>query len=226
MTGFDYQIVRKANRKTASIIVKANNEIEVRAPTRMPKSLIEQFVQNKLQWINRKRQFNSEQRSLFVPRSFSHGDPFELLGSTYTLQLQQGKRSVQIIDDELHVSHPDPQPENIRRQLTRWYRQQAELHFKQRCATFAEMLGKHPAFVGTKAYKSRWGSCHLDGRIYFNWRLILAPEWVVDYVVVHELCHLVHHNHSKAFWHLVATLFPDFKAANNWLKCHGLTLDL
>jgi len=226
MLEFEYQIVRKANRKTSSIIIKPNNDIEVRVPSRLSNALIEHFVQSKMQWIQKKLLFNRDHRTQHQPKSFIHGESFLLLGKIYTLNLKQGKRCIQIEDDELLVSHPNPQQENIRRQLTRWYRQQAEIHFTGRCSSFAAIIGKQPKSVGIKTYKSRWGSCHHDGRVYFNWRLIMAPEWIIDYVVVHELCHLIHHNHSKAYWQLVATILPDYKEANIWFKQHGLSLEL
>ncbi|GAV19812.1 hypothetical protein MMIC_P0770 [Mariprofundus micogutta] len=226
MLEYDYRIVRKTNRKTTSIIIKANNEIEVRAPTRMPQQLIERFVQSKHAWIEKKLLFNRDHRTEYIPKSFTHGELFLLLGRTYRLKLETGKRSVQTEADKLLVSHPSPQPENLRRQLTRWYRQQAEITFTQRSRIISELIGKQAKSIGIKAYKSRWGSCHADGRIYYNWRLIMAPEWVIDYVVVHELCHLIHHNHSKAYWQLVESIAPDFRKAKSWLNTNGVSLDL
>ena len=82
-------------------------------------------------------------------------------------------------------------------------------------------MGVNPASAGVKGYKSRWGSCHSDGRVYFNWRIIVAPHSIVDYVVAHELCHLVHHDHSKKFWKLLGTIIPDYAERKEWLKVNG-----
>ncbi len=222
----EYTIRRRPKRKTASIVIRPDNRIEVLAPNRMPVELIAGFVQDKSAWIHRKLHFNREIRTAFVPKTFTPGEQFHLLGKPYTLHIQQGKRSIQHSECDLLVSHPSPNPDTTYRQIYRWYRQQADIHFNARSCFFSSIIGKKPASVGIKSYKSRWGSCHHDGRIYFNWHLIMAPEWVVDYVVVHELCHLHHANHSREFRTLVQSIFPASREATTWLKINGLTLSL
>jgi len=221
-----YTVIRRPRRKTASIVIRPDNRIEVLAPSRMPARLIDEFIQQKSVWIHKKLHFNRTVRAEYVAKTFQAGEQFYLLGKPYTLSLQQGKRAIQLNGHELLVSHPAPQPATIGRQISRWYCQQAEAHFKDRSLFFATIIGIQPQLVGVKAYKSRWGSCHHDGRIYFNWRLIMAPEHVIDYVMVHELCHLIHANHSKDFWALVQSVFPAYRDAKNWLKINGLTLSL
>lgn len=206
-------------------MIRPDNSVEVLAPPAMPVYLIEQFIHNKQQWIQKKLN-EREKRPIYIPKLFVAGEQFHLLGKAYELELKTAKCSVLIDNDRLLLSHPSPQQKSTGRQLTRWYRQQAEVHFRQRCEFFAVPIGREPQSVGVKGYKSRWGSCHIDGRIYFNWRLIMAPESVIDYVVVHELCHLIHHNHSKAYWQLVACIMPDYHNAKSWLKLHGHTLEL
>ncbi len=226
MNTINYAIIRRPKRKTASIVIRADNRVEVLAPSRMPTALIEQFVQDKRAWIDKKLHFNRAVRAEYIPKSFEAGESFQLLGTAYTLRLQQGKRAIRLSEHELLVSHPAPTPQTTERQVERWYRQQAETHIQLRSQFFAAMLGKQPKLIGIKAYKSRWGSCHHDGRIYFNWRLIMAPASVVDYVIVHELCHLIHPNHSTHFWSLVQSIYPDQRSATAWLKINGLTLSL
>ncbi|MGM0541165.1 MAG: M48 family metallopeptidase [Pseudomonadota bacterium] len=98
---------------------------------------------------------------------------------------------------------------------------QAVAYLKPRLAYYAQQIGVEPKSLTVKGYKSRWGSCYTDGRIQFNWRLMQAPSWVIDYVVVHELCHLVHANHSKAFWDLVNLHYPQTPEAKRVIKTHG-----
>jgi len=200
--------------------------VEVLAPSRMPEALIEAFVQQKSPWIRKKLHFNRAIRAEYIPKRFQPGESFHLLGKPYALHLQQGKRAIELCGDELRVSHPAPTSSTTERQIKRWYHQQAEVHVKARSLVLGDLLGKQPALVGVKAYKSRWGSCHHDGRIYLNWRLIMAPEQIIDYVMLHELCHLIHANHSRDFWALVQSLAPDYNEAKNWLKINGLTLAL
>jgi len=229
--GFSYNLIRSAKRKTLSIIIRANSDIDVLVPTRTPVAYVEQFVGSKSAWIKKKLHFNSEIRPSVKPKSFIPGEPFQFMGKEVNLEIQTGRRAVAMIEDKLIVTLPavtavENKTVLIRRVIEKWYSQQAEVHLQLRTEQLAELMGKKPTHVGVKGYRSRWGSCHIDGRIYFNWRLIMAPEWVIDYVIMHELCHLIHHNHSKAYWQLVEDLMPDYRSAKTWLKIHGASLNL
>lgn len=102
-----------------------------------------------------------------------------------------------------------------------FFKLQAEEYLQPKLDYYARQMGLSYHSVTVKGYKSRWGSCYSDGRIQFNWRLIQAPKWVVDYVIVHELAHLVHANHSPAFWELVQTHYPQTAQAKQFIKQHG-----
>jgi predicted metal-dependent hydrolase len=112
----------------------------------------------------------------------------------------------------------------IRNALVRWYKRNAELKFREKVARYADIVGVDPADVGIKTFKSRWGSCSSKGRIDFNWKVIMAPNRIVDYVVVHELCHLKQHDHSPEFWKLVERVIPDYLECKVWLKVRGAGL--
>lgn len=107
------------------------------------------------------------------------------------------------------------------RNIQTFMQTQAVAYLEPKLAHYAQQIGVQPKSLTVKGYKSRWGSCYADGRIQFNWRLMQAPAWVVDYVVVHELCHLVHANHSKAFWDLVNHHYPQTPEAKRIMKIHG-----
>ncbi len=107
------------------------------------------------------------------------------------------------------------------RNIQAFMQKQAVTYLEPKLAHYAQQIGVEPKSLTVKGYKSRWGSCYADGRIQFNWRLMQAPSWVVDYVVVHELCHLVHANHSKAFWDLVNHHYPQAPEAKRVMKTHG-----
>ncbi|ATX81789.1 hypothetical protein Ga0123462_0920 [Mariprofundus ferrinatatus] len=229
--GFSYNVIRRPKRKTLSIVIRATNDVDVLAPSRMPLAVIDQFVSSKSIWIQRKLLFNREIRSQYRPKLFLAGETFKLLDTPLRLATRAGKRGVELIDDKLVVTLPaslkaESREETIKRLLVTWFRDQAENHFKQRSKVLSQLIGRTPASVATKHYKSRWGSCHHDGRIYFNWRLIMAPARIIDYVIVHELCHLIHHNHSTAYWSLVESIMPDFRSAKQWLKINGATLEI
>ena len=86
---------------------------------------------------------------------------------------------------------------------------------------FSPRIGRTPKRISFREYKSMWGKCDVEGRITFNWKLVMAPEQILDYVVVHEMAHLHHLNHSPAFWQRVETVLPDYKQRRKWLKDHG-----
>jgi len=224
MQEIEYAITRSARRKTVSIIIRANNQVDVLAPKLMPSLLINRFVQEKRSWIDKKLQYNHKVRANFQAKVFAEGESFDLLGKSYQLKILETKTTIHIADDKLIT--PAFQADKLKKRLTLWYRKQAEQYFQQRSRKIAVDIGVSPASIAVKTYKSRWGSCHHDGRIYFNWRLIMAPIWVIDYVIVHELCHLIHHNHSKCFWQKVEEIMPDYNQAKEWLKINGLTLEL
>jgi hypothetical protein len=98
-------------------------------------------------------------------------------------------------------------------------------HINERILYYANLIGVKPTKVVIKAQKSRWGSCNNKGELTFNWRLVFASEEVIDYVIVHELCHMIHMNHSKQFWDTVKAIVPDYKIRRDWLKAEGGFID-
>jgi hypothetical protein len=98
-------------------------------------------------------------------------------------------------------------------------------HINERILYYSNLIGVKPTKVAIKAQKSRWGSCNSKGELTFNWRLVFASESVIDYVIVHELCHMIHMNHSKEFWDTVKAIIPDFKTKREWLKTEGGFID-
>ena len=105
--------------------------------------------------------------------------------------------------------------------LEQRYRDSARAILESRVAYFHQITGGAYTSVTVRDQKTRWGSCSSRGTLSFNYRLIFAPPGILDYVVVHELCHLTHMNHSKDFWNMVASVMPDYKVCKNWLKEHG-----
>ena len=110
--------------------------------------------------------------------------------------------------------------------LEKRYRNAARTQFEQRCAYYRPLTGGSYSSITVRDQKTRWGSCSSRGTLSFNYRLIFAPPAALDYVVVHELCHLTHMNHSKEFWNLVGSVMPDYKTHRKWLKEHGRELTL
>lgn len=110
--------------------------------------------------------------------------------------------------------------------LTDWYRAHALEKLQEKMERFSQAVGVTPSSVGIKTFKGRWGSCSTKGNLLLNWKVIIAPNRIVDYVVVHELCHLHEHNHSPRFWQHVARVIPDYVECRQWLKASGKRLSI
>ena len=124
--------------------------------------------------------------------------------------------------------HFSPTPAESRRlKALEWrYREAARIQLEHRVAYYHAITGGHYTSITVRDQKSRWGSCSSRGTLSFNYRLFFAPPVILDYVVVHELCHLTHMNHSKDFWNMVGRVMPDYKIHRAWLKDHGEELTL
>lgn len=126
------------------------------------------------------------------------------------------------------VTLPDGSKSNERvcNALVAWYKEHAEKRLKQKVGRYSKIIGVEPVSVGIKSFKSRWGSCSVKGEICFNWRIIIAPNRIVDYVVAHELCHMKRHDHSPVFWKCVERVIPDYLECKKFLKVNGRGLEV
>jgi len=109
--------------------------------------------------------------------------------------------------------------------LENWFKKESFKIFEDIVAKYKEIIGVSPNSIGIRKFVTRWGSCNTKGDIVFNWLLYMAPKPVIEYVVVHELCHLIHHNHSKKYWSLVKKIFPEYKKMSEWLKYNSNILN-
>lgn len=157
-----------------------------------------------------------------------NGDILYYLGEAHTLRIMREERSrarVKLVMDLLLMWAPyEADYEYRREQLEKWYRREAAAVFEEKAEEFAKRL--HVSFqdIRIKDQKSRWGSCSSKRNMNFNWRLLMAPEPVCDYVIIHELCHLIHMNHSADFWNLVESICPDYRQYKKWLREKGKLL--
>lgn len=139
------------------------------------------------------------------------GAPLPLLDETLTLRVRTGARTVvRRAGAELQLSAPEAGETTLRAALEHWLRGEARRELPARLAAIGQPLGLRPSRVVVRGQRTRWGSCSSLGTISLNWRLLLVPSALVDYVLLHELCHLRHLNHSRAFWGLVAAHMPDW----------------
>ena len=160
------------------------------------------------------------QKKISMPLSYQYidGEYFYLRGKKYRLTINYGSADIQIINDTLIVAVDKAQ--NVKPQLLSWFKQNAMEWLIYRTQIFKNIIKINYAKVKIGDYKSMWGSCTSKGVISYNWRIIMAPEEVIDYLIVHELCHLIVGNHSKKYWKTVAKFLPDYKNRQKWLRAN------
>ena len=232
---FDYQLFKSERRKTLSLQVK-NGEVIVRAPTYLSKVEIEQFITRKSLWLKEKLDLHKNQAKI-SKLNFLHGDPIYFLGERKTLNVSYGKKnevinqvdnvlvvlSFRSVENDYSGEHPK-QPVLVKKQLELWFKTQLINYLDERLVLLSEQLDLCFNSFKVRQYKSRWGSCNNKGELSFNYLLMMTPFDVIDYVIVHELCHLKHLNHSQAFWNLVNEHYPDYLSAKAWLKANNQSL--
>lgn len=221
--------VHRTNRKRTVAFRLKHGVVQMTVPMRMNNSDIRSMLLERTDWIKRKMAV-IEEVPAYQKKCFTVGEKFKFLGRNYSLRIAQDNHpGAALQGDEIVVSvgaktKSRNQRTAIRLLIEDYYKQTARQHFLTRTGHLAGRLGVTPLSVATKAYKARWGSCSVKGEISFNWRLIVAPEPVIDYVVIHELCHLDHPNHSRSFWDSVEKAVPEYRKHKAWLHAHGHTL--
>ena len=218
-----YHVVR-TQRKTLSLRV-LHDSIEVRAPLFLPDYKIQQWVASKQAWINNKQL--EQQRKAAQKPLLEHGRTIPFLGMPRRIVLQKGNSRVIECNNDLRIFCRDiDNTTQIQQSIERWLKNEACAYMQPRILELAEMLGVSHKITAIyfRRTKSKWGHCTSAGALQFNWLVMMAPIEVIDYLIIHELCHLTHMNHSAAFWRLVQHYCPDFHQQRQWLKQQGHTI--
>lgn len=222
-----YTIVR-SSRRTVKLRVASADRIEITAPHRFSASEAVRLLQAKQAWLCRQLAQLADLAANAVNTAAEPGAELLYLGGSYTLTVFTGtaSRPYVTLEDSRLIAHL-PAGSAARRAnllaatLKAWYARQAADLLVTRTEHWAALLGLRPGRVSIREQKSRWGSCSSRGNINYNWRIVMAPPAVVDYLIVHELCHLRVPNHSAAFWQLVADAVPAYKDHRKWLRVNG-----
>ncbi len=229
--GFAYRIVRSPRRRSVAIEVR-QAQVTLRAPVAVAETYLLTFLKQKAAWV-RAKVAEQQQHLLQQPATAEYrtGSLLPFLDGSLALVLATGNTAAAArVGQELHLilssRSRKPQQVQIRELLARWYQQQALQLLSAKTRVLAAQMGLRFSQVSVKATRSKWGHCTSAGAIQYNWQILLAPEAVVDYLVAHEVSHLRHHNHSPAFWALVASVCPNYLALRRWLKALGNRLVL
>jgi len=225
----DYQLIRSTRRRTISLQVR-NGQIIVRAPSFLSQQQIDLVITKKSAWLKSKlndpMQIETADEAKFVAGSFLWVNGIK---KTILIHFEK-KPSVKNFNDKILVILPQRieakcndqaySSFQIKKQLAKWLKEQACHYITTKLPLLVSHTGLSPISFKVRLYKARWGSCNNKRELSFNYLLMMAPLWVVDYVIIHELCHLKHLNHSNKFWHLVSQHCPNYKDAQFWLKSH------
>lgn len=214
--------LRYSQRKTLGIEVYPDMRVLVTAPEGTPDENIKTKLRTKARWILRQLRAFEKYQPLSTPKQFISGETHLYMGKEYILKVQKSDtESVKLRGRYFWVNAR--KPEKAEKLLTEWYREKASLHFlaimDDIAPAFEQQLGTHDLII--RKMSTRWGSCTPGGTITLNLNLIKAPRRCIEYVILHELCHLVYHKHDKRFYQLLQSKMPSWK---KWKERLELTL--
>ena len=221
-----YQVRRSNRAKRISLKYSHDKGLEVIYPMRQRNPAPPEVLRQKSSWILSTLEKAQEIQAKFPPRKYECGETFYVLGQPYVLERQIGsalsKAQAELDGATLLVSLPaayvDGANETTRLAVIALYRQLAHAHLPPRLSELAAMHGFNYKKLRIKNQKTRWGSCSAKGNINLNLRLMMTPPAAIDYVIIHELCHLRLLNHSGEFWALLETICPDYRRWRDWFK--------
>ena len=213
----DIQAVKiiRSVRKTLVIQIENNGDVIVRAPKQLSEKRIQMLLNEKDAWLRKNIRKITARENKRIRRDFVEGDEFHYLGKKYILKFNPTAKRHFICDDAFSLSlDAKPKAQQI---IEKWYKSRARFVFNDRADFYKELMNAPFATVKLSSAKNRWGSCGAKNTLNFNWRLVMTPIEVIDSVIIHELAHVHHKNHSKDFWAMVRKHCPSYKACDVWL---------
>jgi predicted metal-dependent hydrolase len=225
-----YSIRYSKRAKFVSLSVGARSGVVAIIPHRLMgvDIPIESLLQAKARWIFRKLDHISKRNTDYSGPSFTHGERLPFVGRELFLvvhRVDQKEAQVQLVASDMVLSLPhETNDRHIKELVVGWYKWMAKSLIPERVEELNRPLQLQFHSISVRDQSSRWGSCSRKGTLSFNWRLILLPSKVMDYLIIHELAHLQEMNHSKRFWDLVGKLCPAYMESEMWLKMNGARL--
>jgi len=227
--------IKRSSRRTLSIIINVDKGVEVRAPLKISENRIENFIKNKSKWIFKKLEESKSIKKTPPGKEFSEGEEFLFMGKKYALKILRitNKQKINItlnknnillrIGEDINIKN---HKERIKNKFIDWFKKKGYDYVKKMVNIYSKQLKVRPKNIKMKKQKARWGSCSSKKNLNFNWKIIMAPEHVINYLILHEVAHLKHPNHSKKFYREISKIMPDYKKQIEWLKINGNTLNI
>ena len=221
-------VVRSPRRKTVEIQIRGG-EVVVRAPTRISARKLQLELQHSEKWVGKKLSI-SRLRPREIDRKFVNGETIPFLGRELVLNVRQAPRSSTSLSDGILTilvsARVRKREEYIRNAIVNWLREQGRSHLERRTDHYAKLINVKWSGLRVKSFKTLWGSCSRSGELAFNWRILMAPDAVIDYVVAHELAHRIEFNHSVRFWGILESIIPDYREQRAWLHHNASLLNV
>jgi len=226
----DYHLLPGTERKTTDIVIERDGQVVVRPPAKLTHEQVDALVARKRFWIYQNLAEWRDLNATVVVREWVNGEAFLYLGRSYRLSLQTDQEcDLKLKEGRFFLKRSLIDEHGVdaaRKAFETFYAEKATRRINDRVAFFAPKVGVVPKSVSIGDMAYRWASCSRDGKLSFNWKCMMATPKVIDYVVVHELCHMHVQNHSDAFWNEVDKILPDYVERKNWLKRHGAALSV
>ena len=222
----EYSLVR-SRRKTASIYIERDGQVSILVPDKLTDRQVEALLESKRKWIYKSLAEWQDLNARRVHRDYVNGEGFLYLGRSYRLKLVSDLAEPLMLKDGYFClrtnngSLPDADAA-----FKAFYRAKGDVRIPPRVAYYQAKMDVEPKAVRVIELKHRWASCSPGGNLNFHWKCMMAPLTILDYIVVHELSHLIYPNHTKAFWNEVDKVMPDFQERKEWLRVNGAGMDL
>lgn len=222
-----YSCLRR-NRKTAELRMDPEKGLLVIVPRQWAQVHVEKLLEEKKRWIVEKKEMFLHREQSMPSFALEDGKHLLLGGSFYPLRIVFDSESRPFLsfdgEEFLLTKQVHNRDDQLRTLVKNWFKEHAQELLEEKVALYQEDIGGAPLAVKAKEQRKRWGSCTGENKLLFNWRLVFAPEFVVEAVAVHELCHMIHKNHSRQFWDLVYTVYPGYSHSKEWLRNRGYEL--
>lgn len=226
----EYQLLPGSDRKTTDIVIERNGVVAVRPPKDFSPEKADAIVESKRMWIYRNLAEWRDLNAVAVVREWVNGETFLYLGRSYRLSLV-AKQDVSLklkegrfcLKRNLLVEGGKTSAKEV---FEQYYTDKGLERIKQRVDYYAPKVGVTPSSVNVKDMGYRWATCSKKNGLAFHWKCMMAPPKIIDYIIIHELCHMHHRNHSDTFWNEVDKVMPDYRERKDWLRKNGAGLDL
>lgn len=216
----DFNIIYK-KRKTIGIYIDLYGNIEMRVPKEATEEQVIAVLEGKWNWVQKKSKEMKDRTAGYTKKVYEHGEEFLYLGKEYPVFILENAEEqldyVTFKEEKLYVHVREQNEDRMKQALKRFYYQQCKAIVEKRIQIYQPEFKVKPRGIRISDNKSNWGTCNSRYELTFNWKLSMAPIEVIDYVIVHEMCHMVHLNHERSFWRLVGKIIPDYEERKAWL---------